>query len=165
MCWNWARAKAVTPLHSLRRFRVTGLDYEGDALRTLAIKSDGLSVVVHDVREPLPFADASFDAVYSHMLFNMALSTEEIERLAQEVRRVLRPAGLHVHTVRHVGDRHFGTGIDRGDNRYDNGGFVVHFFDRPLVDRISGGFSTPEVVEFEESDLPRRLWRVTQRKA
>ena len=44
------------------------------------------------------------------------------------------------------------------------GGFIVHFFDRPLVDRLAGGFSAPEVVAFEEGDLPRRLWRVAQRK-
>lgn len=42
-------------------------------------------------------------------------------------------------------------------------GFVVHFFDRALVDRVASGF-TPEVVAFEEGGLPRRLWRVTQRK-
>jgi SAM-dependent methyltransferase len=146
-------------------FRVVAVDYEGDALRTLADKSGSLTVVVHDVRMPLPFEDSSFDAVYSHMLFNMALSTEEIGNLGHEVRRVLRPHGAHVYTVRHVGDQHFGTGVDHGDSRYEHGGFIVHFFDRTLVDRLADGFSTPEVAAFEEGELPRRLWRVTQRKA
>lgn len=70
----------------------------------------------------------------------------------------------HVYTVRHVGDPHHGTGIDRGDNMTEHGGFIVHFFDQTLVDRVAEGFSTPEVVAFEEGGLPRRLWRVTQRK-
>jgi SAM-dependent methyltransferase len=144
--------------------QVTAIDYEGKALRALADKASGLTVTVHDVREPLPFPDARFDAVYSHMLFNMALSTEQIERLAREVRRVLRPGGLHLYTVRHVGDNHCGAGIPHGDGMYEHGGFIVHFFDRPLVDRLAEGFTTPEIFEFEEGELPRRLWRITQRK-
>jgi SAM-dependent methyltransferase len=145
-------------------FEVTGLDYAGDALSVLDDRAIGLRVVVHDVRRPLPFADATFDAVYSHMLFNMALTTPELERLAFEVRRVLRPKGLHVYTVRHVGDEHYGTGIARGDGMYEHGGFIVHFFDRSLVERLAAGFSTPEIVEFEEGDLPRKLWQITLRK-
>jgi SAM-dependent methyltransferase len=145
-------------------FKVTALDYEGDALRSLEDKARGLSVSVHDVRTPLPFADASFDAVYSHMLFNMALSTPELEGLAAEVHRVLRPGGLHVYTVRHVGDKHYGAGMSHGDGMYEHGGFIVHFFDQQLVDRLAVGFSTPEVVEFEEGELPRELWRIKVRK-
>jgi SAM-dependent methyltransferase len=145
-------------------FRVTALDYEDDSLRALARTADDLSVVQHDARDLLPFSDAAFDAVYSHMLFNMALTTRELERLARQVHRVLRPRGLHVYTVRHIGDAHFDAGVPHGDGMFESGGFVVHFFDRPLVERLATGFSTPEVVEFEEGDLPRKLWRVTQRK-
>jgi SAM-dependent methyltransferase len=145
-------------------FDVTALDYEGDALSALEDEAISLRVAVHDVREPLPFADAVFDAVYSHMLFNMALTMPELERLSSEVRRVLRPNGLHVYTVRHVGDAHYGTGIARGDGMFEHGGFIVHFFDRPLVDHLARGFSTPDVIEFEEGDLPRKLWQVTLRK-
>jgi SAM-dependent methyltransferase len=83
----------------------------------------------HDVRQPPPWPDGSFDAVYSHMLFNMALSTPGLDALVGEVRRVLRPEGLHVYTVRHVGDAHFGAGIAHGDGMFENGGFIVHFFD------------------------------------
>jgi hypothetical protein len=44
------------------------------------------------------------------------------------------------------------------------GGFVVHFFRRELVERLARGFELLEVAEFEEGDLPRRLFRVTQRR-
>jgi SAM-dependent methyltransferase len=149
---------------------VTALDYEARSLRGLENKAgelrmgDRLRVVAHDVRDPLPFPDATFDAVYSHMLFNMALTDAELEALTHEVRRVLRPDGLHVYTVRHVGDTHFGTGIHRGDGLFEDGGFIVHFFDRPLVERLAQGFSIVDFQEFEEGELPRRLWRVTLRK-
>ena len=47
---------------------------------------------------------------------------------------------------------------------FEHGGFIVHFFDRPLVDRLAAGFLLLELVEFEEGELPRRLWRVTLRR-
>lgn len=148
---------------------VHALDYAGDALAAItdtagAELAGRLATTVQDVRRPLPFPDGSFDACYSHMLFTMALTTPELEALAGEVRRVLRPGGLCVYTVRHTGDAHFRAGRSLGDNLYENGGFVVHFFDRALVDRLAGGFALEEVAEFEEGDLPRRLWRVTLRR-
>lgn len=149
---------------------VHALDYAGDALAGIAAAGSTLGgqlvTAVHDIRLPLPFPDNSFDACYSHMLFTMALSTAELEALAIEVYRVLRPGGLCVYTVRHTGDAHYGAGLDLGDNLYENGGFVVHFFDRELVDRLAlaGGFGVDDVTAFEEGGLPRRLWRVSMRR-
>jgi SAM-dependent methyltransferase len=149
---------------------VTALDYADTALNelrhTAATAGAGpkLTTVVHDVREPLPLSDHSVDAVYSHMLFKMALSTAELVDLAGEVHRVLRPGGLLVYTVRHTGDAHYGVGTAHGDNMFESGGFIVHFFDRSLVDRRAAGFTVRDLVEFEEGELPRRLWRVTLRR-
>jgi SAM-dependent methyltransferase len=47
-----------------------------------------------DVKNPLPFADGYFDAVYSHMLFNMRFSEDELHFAFSEIRRVLKPEGL-----------------------------------------------------------------------
>lgn len=149
---------------------VTALDYASDTLAELshAAAAAGvdrlLTTVAHDVRLPLPLPDACVDAVYSHMLFNMALTTPEIEALNAEVARVLRPGGLHVYTVRHTGDAHYGAGTGHGDNIWENGGFIVHFFDRALVDRLTPGFTLLDVTPFDEGGLPRRLWRVTLRR-
>jgi Methylase involved in ubiquinone/menaquinone biosynthesis len=150
--------------------RVTALDYAADALRDIRDTAarlgvaDQLTTVVHDVRESLPLTDESVDAVYSHMLFNMALSTPELDALATEVHRVLRPGGLHIYTVRHTGDLHYDNGVSLGDGMFEHGGFVVHFFDRPLVDRLAAGYSLIELDDFEEGDLPRKLWRITLQK-
>jgi SAM-dependent methyltransferase len=154
-----------------QRLRVHALDYADTALEQLRAKAEAagladlLTASRHDVREPLPFADGCFDACYAHMLFCMALATPELERLATEARRVLRPRGLCVYTVRTTADAHYGAGIARGDDMYESGGFVVHFFDRALVDRLASGYELLEVTEFEEGPLPRRLFRVTLRKS
>lgn len=121
-----------------------------------------VTTAVHDVREPLPLADASVDAVFAHMLLCMALSTKEIHALAAETRRVLRPGGSFVYTVRHTGDAHYQAGTGYGDDIWEHGGFAVHFFPRALVDDLAKSWILDEVAAFEEGSLPRRLWRVTQ---
>jgi SAM-dependent methyltransferase len=118
---------------------------------------------VHDCREPLPFADASFDACYSHMLYCMALTTPQLAQLGAEVHRVLRPGGLQVYTVRTTADPDYGRGAAHGADLYESNGFIVHFFSRELVQRLARSFKLIEVAESDEGDLPRRLFRVTQR--
>lgn len=118
----------------------------------------------HDVRQRLPVADGTFDACYSHMLFCMALTTSELEALSREIARVLRPGGLCVYTVRNTSDPDHGRGIARGEDLYESGGFIVHFFDRAKVERLARGFEVVTVDEFEEGKLPRRLSRVVMRK-
>ncbi|MGW2564483.1 class I SAM-dependent methyltransferase [Streptomyces sp. NPDC001514] len=142
-------------------FSPTGLEQLRSAAGRLGLGAS-VSTTVHDVREPLPLPDASVDAVFAHMLLCMALSTKEIEQLVAEVRRVLRPGGTFVFTVRHTGDVHYGAGIAYGDDIFEHGGFAVHFFDRALVDTLAEGWELVEVHAFEEGELPRRLWRITQ---
>ena len=112
----------------------------------------------------MPFADEAFDGAYAHMLLSMALTTAEIVRLVGEVHRVLRPGGLFLYTARTTSDAHYRAGIDHGDDRYETDGFVVHFFDRPLVERLASGFELLDVADYAEGRLPRRLFGVTMRK-
>jgi hypothetical protein len=98
------------------------------------------------------------------MLYCMALPTPRLEALSAEVWRVLRPGGLQIYTVRSAADPDCRAGTCHGDDMYEANGFVVHFFSRGLVERLARGFDLLEVAEFEEGDLPRRLYRVTQRK-
>ena len=152
------------------QFHVVAMDYSQAALDAITTKASTMGVgqlvetVCHDVREPLPFADGAFDACYSHMLYCMALTITELEHLSEEVQRVLKPGGLCVYTVRHTGDAHYGKGIHRGEDMYEVGGFIVHFFTREKVERLAKGYEVAAVDEFDEGGLPRKLFRVTLRK-
>jgi SAM-dependent methyltransferase len=141
----------------------TGVEEIGQKARALGL-SQSIIPSCHDVRKPLPFEDGSFDACYSHMLYCMALTAEELESLSREIRRVLRPGGLSVYTVRHTGDPHYGKGIHRGEDRYEMNGFIVHFFSREKVNHLAEGYEVVSIDEFEEGRLPRKLFRVTLRK-
>lgn len=175
----YGEAASQPAQHAIRLYRahdvhdvleLGALDYADSALRELRIRAaelgsaDRLRTAQHDVRVPLPLPDCSVDAVFSHMLFCMALTTAELLTLKAEVARVLRPGGLHNYTVRHVGDAHCGQGTSHGDDRWESGGFVVHFFDRALVDQLAAGFDVLDIADFEEGELPRRLWRITEQR-
>ncbi|MEO5922020.1 MAG: class I SAM-dependent methyltransferase [Pseudolysinimonas sp.] len=149
-------------------FRVTALDYSVTGLHALEATAaqagldDLIETREHDVRAPLPLPDGSVDAVYAHLLLCMALSTEEIARLVEEVGRVLVPGGAFVYTVRNTSDAHYGVGIDHGDSIFETQGYAVHFFDPALVDALAVGWNLEDVEPDEEGPLPRRIWRVTQ---
>jgi SAM-dependent methyltransferase len=151
-------------------FRVHALDYSESALLGVidkGVKTDlgeMITPVFHDLRKPLPFGDASMDGCFSHMLYCMAFSREEIEFLNREIRRVLRPGGLNVYTVRHKGDAHYGKGAHLGEDLYEMNGFVVHYFDRGMVESLAEGFDLLDIEAFEEGSLPRKLFQVTLRK-
>ncbi len=151
-----------------RGFDVTATDFADTGLEAIKTRAADRGLVLrcvsHDVRERLPFPDGSFDACFSHMLFCMALSTAELESLASEVRRVLRPGGLVAYTARTTADAHYGAGVYRGDGMYESGGFVVHYFGPGLVERLSDGFEIIDRFEFSEGELPRRLISVTMRR-
>ena len=158
-------------LHFARQgLRVTALDFAASGVAAIRERARAagleqmLAAVEHDCGDALPFVNASFDACYSHMLYCMALPTPRLEALSAEVLRVLRPGGLQIYTVRSTADPDFGAGVSHGDDLYESKGFVVHFFSRELVERLARGYDLLDVTEFEEGELPRRLFRVTQRK-
>jgi SAM-dependent methyltransferase len=148
-------------------FRVLATDFSDvavDQIR-LAAQAKGLAArvtaIVHDLREPLPLKERTVDGVFAHMALCMALSTKQIHGLVDEVRRVLRPGGTFIYTVRHTDDAHYGAGNAHGDDIFEHGGFAVHFFSRELVDALAEDWILNGVYAFEEGDLPRRLWCVT----
>ncbi len=151
-------------------FYIKALDYSQSGVKCIQDKANaiGLAHLItakrHDIRNPLPYKDNTFDACYSHMLFCMALTTNELEFLSQEIRRILKPGGFNVYTVRHTGDSDFGSGIHRGEDMYESGGFIVHFFSKEKVKHLAKGYEIIAVDEFEEGELPRKLFQVTLKK-
>jgi SAM-dependent methyltransferase len=151
-------------------FTVYALDYSALGLEAINKKAQELGLshliatITHNVRNALPFADETFDACYSHMLFCMALTNSELVFLAQEIRRVLKPDGLNIYTVRHTGDPYYGIGIYRGEDMYEVEDFIVHFFNMEQVQKLAKGYEIVDVDEFEEGPLPRKLYQVTLRK-
>jgi len=151
-------------------FKVHALDYSYAGIESINKKANslGLSQSIttknYDVRKKLPFNNDTFDGCFSHMLYCMAFSTKELEFLSDELFRILKPGGLNIYTARHTGDADYETGIHRGEDLYESGGFIVHFFNKEKINLLSKGFKIIEIENFEEGTFPRKLSRVTLRK-
>ena len=152
-------------------FSVTALDYSETGVCQMkeraAASGVGMNLLVHDAREPLPFPDGSFDAVFSHMFFTMELSEDEVARILGECRRVLRPGGLNIYSVRNDHDPHYGKFEQRGKDMWKNPmGFVVHFFDEGTIRRLSTGYDLLWIKEFDDPSPPftKKLYEVVLRK-
>ena len=140
-------------------FSNTGLDLIKQKAKQFKL-SENIITLQHDVREAFPFEDESFDGCYSHMLYCMALTTKELEFLSDEIKRVLKLGGLNIYTVRNTNDSHYRQGTHRGEDMYENQGFIVHFFNKEKIEHLTNGFDIINIERFEEGKLPRKLFFV-----
>lgn len=151
-------------------FEVTVLDYADSGLQAIMDIAQAMNLchriipIQHDLRSPFPFADQSFDACYSHMLYCMAFTTEELEFICLETARILNPAGLNIYTVRNTNDADFKTGVYRGEDLFQCGKFIIRFFSREKIEALTGPFHIVRIDQFEEGVLPRRLFFVVLKK-
>ena len=149
---------------------IEALDYSPAAIKIINKKaeenklSSSISTKVFDVRKKLPFEDNSIESCFSHMLYCMALSTSDLKNLNNEVLRILKPGGINIYTVRHIGDADYKSGTHIGEDLYENDGFIVHFFSEEKVRKISDGFDIVNIESFEEGKFPRKLFRVISKK-
>ena len=87
------RSGALTE-HFVEGNEVVGVDVDRVALAKA--KERGITPVLADVAEPLPFPDKSFDAVVAGELLEHLRFPDELVR---EIRRILRPRGVLVGSV------------------------------------------------------------------
>tara|TARA_B110000196_G_scaffold66507_1_gene56207 strand:- start:212 stop:499 length:288 start_codon:yes stop_codon:yes gene_type:complete len=94
----------------------------------------------------------------------MALSIAELKYLNVEICRILKSGGINVYTVRHTEDGDYKNGTHIGEDLYENDGFIVHFFSKEKVKKITDGFSIRSIENFEEGKFPRKLFKVILKK-
>lgn len=94
----------------------------------------------------------------------MELSTAEIAYLLRETHRILKPEGLAVYSVRSSFDKHYQTGSHLGEDIYEIGDFVVHFFTEGKVRQLAKGYEILNVERMQKGSLPRELFCVTMKK-
>src|ERR1041384_6652133 len=122
---------------------ILALDYSTTAIEILdkVAKEKGLPIKsqTFDVaKNPLLFPDNYFYAVYSHMLFNMRFSEDELHFAFSEVKRVLKPKGLNFFSVRNHNDKSYGKGKEVEKEIYDIDGFQIRFFtEKQIQDLVS----------------------------
>jgi ubiquinone/menaquinone biosynthesis C-methylase UbiE len=74
-------------------FECTALDISSKVLNEAKSRGVKAEYVVHDIRQPLPFPDRSFDAVYSDSVLEH-IPKKDIKKVLNEFYRVLIPRGI-----------------------------------------------------------------------
>jgi len=152
------------------KIKVEALDYSLSAVKIIEkkAKDNNFSKLVFtkhfDIRGKLPYEDNSIKGVFSHMLYCMALTNSDIEKLNNEIFRILKPGGINIYTVRHVNDGDYMKGIHRGEDMYENDGFIINFFSEKKINSLLKGFKNLSTTKFEEGNFPRKLFLVQNRK-
>jgi len=150
--------------------KIQALDYSPSGIKVIDEKiqkenlSKYISTKIFDIRGKLPFEDNSIDACYSHMLYCMALTSDDLEKLNNEIKRILRSGGINIYTVRNTNDGDFQNGNHIGEDLYENDGFIVHYFSEEKVNLLLNGFKNITLEKFEEGTFPRKLFFVVNEK-
>jgi SAM-dependent methyltransferase len=84
-------------------------------------------------RQALPYDSSYFDAVYSHMFYNMRFTDEELRSLFKESNRVLKNNGLLYFSVRSDKDVLYNKGKKIDNNIYEINGFQIRFFTKRQI--------------------------------
>jgi len=151
------------------KLSVNSLDYSKIGINIIKKKIldnnlQNITAKVFDIRKKLPFPDNSIDACFSHMLYCMALTSAELSYLNNEIKRILKPNGINIYTVRNEYDGDYKNGIPRGEDMFEIDGFIVHFFTKEKVYSLMDGFKNILLENFEEGSFPRKLYFVVNKK-
>ena len=157
-----------TTFYASNGIEVDALDYSPIAVGILdkIAKEKRLPIKtrIFDVKNPLPFPDGYFNAVYSHMLFNMKFSLYELNFIFSEIRRVLKPKGLNFFSVRNHNDKSYGKGREVDKGIYDINGFQIRFFMEKEIRDLARQEGFEILWIKEEYEDPVTLFLVSTRK-
>jgi SAM-dependent methyltransferase len=132
---------------------VHAIDSSKVAIENINQKIKGKNIALHlshfEVRQDLPFDSNYFDAVYSHMFYNMRFTDEELGYLFKESSRVLKNNGLLYFSVRSDKDVFYNNGKKIDSNIYEINGFQIRFFTKIQIKSFLSDYF--EIKNIEES--------------
>jgi cyclopropane fatty-acyl-phospholipid synthase-like methyltransferase len=132
---------------------VHAIDSSKVAIENINQKIKGKNIALHlihfEVRQDLPFDSNYFDAVYSHMFYNMRFTDEELGYHFKESSRVLKNNGLLYFSVRSDKDVFYNNGKKIDSNIYEINGFQIRFFTKIQIKSFLSDYF--EIKNIEES--------------
>lgn len=160
----------VAALSPDRQFQLAGADYNPESVAWCRANLPGVEFVQNSLNPPLPFADATFDAVYNFSVFTHL--SESVQReWVKELMRVLKPGGLLACTTAGDGYRHLlaaqsereayaaGRQVVQGKYREGRKWFIA-ISPEPFVREslLAGLQDVRKVQTFAEDDILQDVW-------
>ena len=144
-------------------FDVYAIDSSKIAIENVNQKIRGKNISLHlshfEARQALPFDTSYFDAVYSHMFYNMRFTDEELSCLFRESSRVLKNNGLLYFSVRSDKDILYNKGKKIDDKIYEINGFQIRFFTIEQIESFLANYFEINYIE-ESYEEPVSLYFV-----
>lgn len=109
-----------------------------------------LTFRVADIRQPFPYGNNRFDAVYAHL--SLHYFTDEVtKQIFQEIRRVLQPNGLLAFMCKSTSDQDYGHGTQIEQDMFLKDEHIRHFFTEDYARACLGdGFTIEELYSLVE---------------
>lgn len=128
---------------------VTAIDFSEAMLAEARRKphADAVTFVAHDLHQPLPFADGSFDLVVSGLVLE---HVHDLQLFFSEARRMLKPTGRTVVTAMHPAMCLRGTQArftDPDSGELVQPGSVAHSVSAFVMAAVRAGFRLSDVTE------------------
>lgn len=147
---------------------ITATELSSEALAECVRAISSVSLVGHDLREPLPFADASFDVVIASLCLHYFAWDKTVE-IVRDVRRCLKPGGLMLCRLNSTRDVHHGAvgHPEIGHHYYDVDGSPKRFFDADEVASLfESGWERVSLreVTIDRYEKPKTVWEIVLRK-
>lgn len=129
-----------------RGHSVTMLDISNEALELARKKlskgvQERVTIVQHDMTQPLPSPDASFDVVFSHMSLHY-FDEKTTAQIFSDIHRVLTPQGIVAILVNSTEDPQYKTGELISPDYYKIGSVNKRFFTTETLEKFVGRFET-----------------------
>ena len=142
---------------------VYAIDSSKIAIDNVNQKITGKDISLHlrhfEARGALPFDNKYFDAVYSHMFYNMRFTDEELSYLFKESSRILKNKGLLYFSVRSDKDILYNKGKKIDTNIYEINGFQIRFFTKEQIESFLANYFEIKTIE-ESYEEPVSLYFV-----
>lgn len=75
--------------------KIIGIDYSTEGMKIHKNKQPDVEIIIHNIKETLPFPDEYFDKVASNNVL-YTISRDERNKIFEEIKRVLKPGGITV---------------------------------------------------------------------
>lgn len=156
-------------------YALTAIDLSTEAIEQARAKfHSGIDFLVADISQPLPFPDASFDAVMSNVALHM-FPDDVTRSVFGEIARVVRPDGLFLFHVNALEDRplreRWRPVARELEEHYvlERTGQTMHFFSDAYLQALLQDWRDVhldhiEIADRETGEPFKRVWRGTARR-
>ena len=100
-----------------------------------SFKLKNLNAIVHDVKEPFPHPNKSFDFVYSNLALQF-FDVSTLENIFNNIEKVIKDDATLLISTKKKGDKYYNFGTKVNEHAYEHKGITRYFYDKPILEQL-----------------------------